>query len=526
VSARARTGSAGIVLAATAGLAAAAGPEVIFSDIPGQASANVPGLATQFQSFERPFVSLNGQRWIMKADTLLPIAQDLVIIAGSGVTGTVVAQEGTQPIPGFDPLGFIDPKMGIADDGSFAFTADTAAGAAVDECVFKYSAGTGLFSIEAREGDPVPLPGNPGEVFGPVLNSAGMTNTGAVLFHAPSTVLTFPSTQDDFIILGGSVVAQSGFTIPTGQAGGALFPWEFFDADDAFVSADGSLLMQGDLATGATTDDDVVVYNNEVVLQEGQPIPGSGIPDVIDQEGIVQAYMSPAGAWMARGNFDVTEIDWLVYKGAMVAMTDELIPDIGTGERYSDDPYADCFFMMTHNGVGDIMYGAVTDAPDPNTNAVVLLLSGVTTSVVLREGDPVDLDGNGVFDDDAFLAVFNDDDHFLTDDGWFYFTADLRNAALTTIGQAFMRIDISPEPACAPDLTTGAIAGQPGYGVPNGVLNNEDFFYYLAQYAGGNLAVADLTTGAIPGQPGYGVPNGTINNEDFFYYLALYAAGC
>ena len=81
-------------------------------------------------------------------------------------------------------------------------------------------------------------------------------------------------------------------------------------------------------------------------------------------------------------------------------------------------------------------------------------------------------------------------------------------------------------PACEPDLTTGAVAGQPGYGVPNGVLNNDDFFYYLAQFAAGNLAVADLTTGAVPGQPGYGVPNGVLNNDDFFYYLAIFAAGC
>jgi hypothetical protein len=81
-------------------------------------------------------------------------------------------------------------------------------------------------------------------------------------------------------------------------------------------------------------------------------------------------------------------------------------------------------------------------------------------------------------------------------------------------------------PTCAPDLTTGAIAGQPGYGTPNGVLNNDDFFYYLAQFAAGNTAVADLTTGAISGQPGYGVPNGIINNDDFFYYLGIFAAGC
>ncbi|MEZ6235611.1 MAG: GC-type dockerin domain-anchored protein [Phycisphaerales bacterium] len=79
---------------------------------------------------------------------------------------------------------------------------------------------------------------------------------------------------------------------------------------------------------------------------------------------------------------------------------------------------------------------------------------------------------------------------------------------------------------CAPDLTTGAVAGQPGYGVPNGILNNDDFFYFLAQFAAGNLAVADITTGAVAGQPGYGVPNGVITNDDFFYYLAIFANGC
>jgi hypothetical protein len=79
---------------------------------------------------------------------------------------------------------------------------------------------------------------------------------------------------------------------------------------------------------------------------------------------------------------------------------------------------------------------------------------------------------------------------------------------------------------CSADLTTGAVPGQPGYGVPNGLLNNDDFFYYLAQFAAGNLAVADLTAGAVPGQPGYGAPNGVLNNDDFFYYLALFAAGC
>jgi len=79
---------------------------------------------------------------------------------------------------------------------------------------------------------------------------------------------------------------------------------------------------------------------------------------------------------------------------------------------------------------------------------------------------------------------------------------------------------------CRADLTSSAIPGTPGYGVPNGILNNDDFFYYLSQFAAGNLAVADMTTTAIPGSPGYGVPNGIINNDDFFYYLNIFANGC
>ncbi len=78
----------------------------------------------------------------------------------------------------------------------------------------------------------------------------------------------------------------------------------------------------------------------------------------------------------------------------------------------------------------------------------------------------------------------------------------------------------------AADLTSGALPGVAGYGQPNGVLNNDDFFFYLAQYAAGNLPLADLTTGAVPGQPGYGVPNGLLNNDDFFYYLTLFSQGC
>jgi len=60
----------------------------------------------------------------------------------------------------------------------------------------------------------------------------------------------------------------------------------------------------------------------------------------------------------------------------------------------------------------------------------------------------------------------------------------------------------------------------------DGRQNNDDFFWYLANFAAGNLAVADVTTTALPGSAGFGVANGVLTNDDFFYYMQVFAAGC
>lgn len=94
-----------------------------------------------------------------------------------------------------------------------------------------------------------------------------------------------------------------------------------------------------------------------------------------------------------------------------------------------------------------------------------------------------------------------------------------------------------PPGTCRVDLTTTAVSGSPGYGVPNGIVNNDDFFYYLNLFASslgcGTVPGAtrcpsppDLTTTAIPGTPGYGILDGSLSTDDFFYYLSLFAAGC
>lgn len=79
-------------------------------------------------------------------------------------------------------------------------------------------------------------------------------------------------------------------------------------------------------------------------------------------------------------------------------------------------------------------------------------------------------------------------------------------------------------PVCLADLTTIAIHG-PGFGQPNGIVNNEDFFYFLMLFASGDPR-ADLSGSAAFGSQCFGNPDGAITNEDFFYFLTLFTLGC
>jgi hypothetical protein len=135
-------------------------------------------------------------------------------------------------------------------------------------------------------------------------------------------------------------------------------------------------------------------------------------------------------------------VDWLVRNGVVLAATGDPVPGGLPGELFDDTSFAATFFSMTGNGAGDYVYGGVTNNVDTNANGVLVFNN---STVLLREGDAVDLNGNGLADDDAFLSVFNNEDAFLTDDLRYYFTADLRDGAGTALGQAFMTLTI-PEP--------------------------------------------------------------------------------
>ncbi|MCC6283869.1 MAG: hypothetical protein IT439_01000 [Phycisphaerales bacterium] len=80
--------------------------------------------------------------------------------------------------------------------------------------------------------------------------------------------------------------------------------------------------------------------------------------------------------------------------------------------------------------------------------------------------------------------------------------------------------------SCPADLSGSADPNDPAYGVPDGAADSSDFFYFLDQFAAGNLAVADLSGSADPNDPAYGVPDGAVDAADFFYFLDIFTVGC
>ncbi|MEM9692670.1 MAG: hypothetical protein AAGA56_09005, partial [Myxococcota bacterium] len=409
------------------GGAAGARIEVIASTFQGNPTSDVPGLAgTQFTEFDRIYGSPNGN-WIMVTE-ISPNDDEAVLVNGT----SVVAIEGQAvPFAAGETYGTFDTKVAINDSGLFLFNTNSSATTADEYLIGNDTAGmlSGLFQEGGAASPPLPA----GATWGSTLESVNVLADGTYAFSTDG-VGGLPTGENDFIVQAGVVLAQEGITVPPGQTGTETI--ENFDLNDFFVTPDGAhYLVQGDLF-GSAASDDFVIYDGNVIVQEDVVLPNSGFNNPVDGAGIVGVFLAPNGTYFVRGNNDTSEIDWIYSNGAVLATLGDPIT-VGSTEVWDDNGFADCFFSHTGNGVGDYVLGGVTDGP--TTSNAVLVLNG--TSVLVREDDPVDLDGNGMFDDDAFISNFGNDDVFLTDAGVLFFFSTIRNAAGTVTGEGLFTID-------------------------------------------------------------------------------------
>jgi len=104
--------------------------------------------------------------------------------------------------------------------------------------------------------------------------------------------------------------------------------------------------------------------------------------DVVD---IFNSRLLPNGDWYARGD-DLFSDDWVVSNGVLLAQTGDSI--IGGAETWGAS-----IGGVAGNSNGDYVISGNTSDPDSAFDNVIALNG---TTIVVREGDPVDLDGNGM----------------------------------------------------------------------------------------------------------------------------------
>lgn len=414
--------------------AASAPATVLLTNLPGAPGAMVPGLGsvpfepgTGTNHFDRVYGHPSGH-WVLTCNADLPASNNECLI----VDGQLAIQEG-EPAPwtAGENCGTIDQRCAVNAAGEFVFATNTS-GSLNDDHVAGFIGGAWV-SL-AREGGPVP--GLAGATLDDAIDSPLLLDDGRVGYAADGIDGVLGTDQDDVLVFAGDVVMQEGVTFPGGQAGAARAV-ENFDLGDYFASADGAhWIAQGDLE-GATSSDDVVMVDGAVVVQEGQVIPGSGFAEPVDSSGIFGVSMDAGGSWYARGDNDGTNDDWVLRDGLVIATTGQPVTP-GATERWDDGRFSNGFFAHAGNGVGNVVIGGTTDAADPMADAV-LVLDGM--AVVAREGDPVDVDGNGVFDDGVFIDTFGDDDLVLQDDLTILAVVTLRDAAGQRLGQGLISID-------------------------------------------------------------------------------------
>ena len=411
--------------------------ELLLSSIPGLPESMVPGLPgivfepmTGSSGFDRVYGSPNGN-WIITGTVNLPTSDNEVIL----VNGALIQQEGQPTVwtGGAEAAGAIETRCDVNDAGDYTYATNSDGPTGADEYVVSNVGGT--YIVDAREGDPVAT--LPGATYGSLLGNPLILADGTTGFRADS-LGGVSALENEIMVLGGTLLLQEGVTVPPGQIGSE--PVDTFDTSDFWTTEDGSSwIVQGDL-TGSTATDDVVIVNGTVVLQEGSS-PAVGFEPIISS-GIGGVHMDDAGNWYARGSSEAvapaSERDWVIRNGDVIAAVESPIT-VGSTENFDDETFAPCFFLNVGNGVGDYIVGGVTNNEDTLLNGV-LVMNG--TDVICRESDPIDLDGNGLFDDDAFIDVFGNDDAHLSDDGIFIFIVIVRDSTGARRGMAVLQMDL------------------------------------------------------------------------------------
>jgi len=491
---------AALVIAAGSALAGGAPPRVIYSEIAGDPTAVCPGTGgIVYTGLLDLHASYDGNWWIFKA--FIDDPENDVVVYGFGTDGANGALAAWEAMP--TGLGngtshnFLDSDCGINDSGEYCYGSRLDGATTLTDEIILASDDVGGEFAAFLESDPAPGLADPGgagdEVYGNSLNSPSRLNDGTVSCKADQ-IEGVASTHESALYIGATPVAQEGTMGPGGQTYGGFIGLTGNTFD---TSADGSAwIIESDIDPAVVGTIEAVVVSGFVEIQDGDMLPGAA--DVVT--GVFGVRMMANGDWMARGDINGGN-DWvsinLTGRGATYVYTgDPITPG-------AEETWGNAIGGINADTNGNYIMIGNTSNTDPNLDNV-MVMNGET--ILAREGDGVDLDGNGMADDDVELASFSVNDLAFNPDGDVIAFVTLRRTSdATALGDAFVVIDVAaaPEPCNAADLAE-----------PFGQLDFSDVTAFLVAF--GNMeAAADLAA-----------PMGQWDFSDVVEFLVIFSAGC
>jgi hypothetical protein len=485
-------------------------------------------------------------------------------ISGGSATLTAIANEGTTPIDGarFIRSGVAFPAPVTApvinNNGDVAFAVrlrDSADPTDTTEPVRNVVARTTVaspstFTIVARQTEQVTSAvGGAGVLWGN-LSAASIQSDGTVSFASQLTG-TGITTANDFAVSrnnGNTLVGLKGTTPATGMqgtnAGSAITAFNngFVEANSYSVDASGSNVLISGTArlagTGAATDDAFVMFNGNVVLQEGFPIAGASVASNVAtfDTALVQA----DGSWYTIGTFAptppaTTGPTFLVRNGTLLATVGDVIAS-GSTETWSN-ANSRAFQSFTSNGADQVIFG-LTNSADLATDNVAVWRNGSNSQVILREGQPLTINGR------TFSVGFVPAQRAQA-----WITADRKLVALVslytpenicqsnfnnaTAVQALVSVDL---PTAGPSCNSRAnFAGPNQSSTPDAALTADDIIVFLGHYFSGATGAPIAGNPASPtnrladisgANQNASQPDGQLTADDIIVFLGFYFQGC
>ncbi len=410
---------------------------VIYTEIPGSPTSAVPGtMGSLFSAFNEVRASPSGNHWVLTCKRDTSTGSDDVTI----VDGSLLFLQAITALPWNVSQTWFAGWTDVNDAGHLLVAAaPTTSAAFTSEVVFSPNLGTS-WTVRETEGGPVQgIPGASWSYFlDPRLSSDGRSG-----FRSQLEGMT--SSTDEAQHFNTSLLAQSGVTVPAGQVGSLAIAQIDFQSKGLEVSDDGTHSFTRVVLGGGK---DAVLFDGNVVLEEGTTIPGAGFVRPIDH--IDGVHMTPAGTWFAWGrNTSHTYRDWVVENGVVIA--EEFNPVIpGSTELWgSTSNFFGAFgFARGHANGETLVHGTLFNGGGD------WVLVRDSSEIVMRRGDPIDVDGNGQFDDNALVgAILSMSDWTSSGDIWII--CSLTTTTFGQLGDALIKLEFGGNsstgiPFCSP----------------------------------------------------------------------------